>query len=120
MLTIPREEPLRSDAYLAWVRTLPCVQCQVRPCGTAHHMIDHGRHGQAKESDFLSMPICHQHHMELHAGVQEWEATFGLQPLHIARTLERAIREGVLSQITGRAPRHPLGNPENCHQGART
>jgi hypothetical protein len=59
--------PLRDPAYLAWIRTLPCVVClageisQHSPTEAAHV----GERGlRQKCSDRHTVPLCGEHHRE--------------------------------------------------------
>ncbi|MGL4401187.1 MAG: hypothetical protein ACRCXD_15050 [Luteolibacter sp.] len=68
------KKPLRSSAYLAFVRTHPCAICKREGDIHAHHI----RLGNAcgigtKPSDYRTVPLCPQHHHELH---QKGERTF--------------------------------------------
>ena len=53
-------KPERSEAYKAWIRTLPCLLCGttrgIEPCHTGPHGM-----GQ-KASDFTCVPACAWHH----------------------------------------------------------
>jgi hypothetical protein len=42
-----------------------------------------------KASHWLTFPLCHPHHAELHAGIKTWEMKNGRQIDHVASTLER-------------------------------
>ncbi len=61
--------PLRSRAYLEFVRQHPCVFCPASGEGIhAHH---HGRRRGGggmgiKPCDLFTVPLCHLHHGELH------------------------------------------------------
>ena len=97
-MMIPKVPPIKSPGYLAWVRSLPCG---VDGCGQwscAHHLIGdgHGRVG-SKRSDVLAMPLCHDHHMELHQGYRAFEKKYEYSQWGaVMSTLGEAIRKGVL------------------------
>lgn len=86
---------LRSEAYLEWVRSLPCCGCGIVGRNHAHHSIAY-RHGSSKHSDLAAMSLCPACHACLHAGWPDWEAEYGAQWLHIFQTLDRAASMGVL------------------------
>lgn len=86
---------LRSEAYLGWVRSLPCCGCGVQGRVHAHHCIA-DRYGSSKHSDLACMPLCPDCHTGLHADWPAWEATHGAQWRHVFQTLDRAASMGVL------------------------
>ena len=90
---IPKNKAWRSPKYLAWVRTLPCCICG-RPAGEAHHIkgIGHMSGIGIKASDAMTMPLCREHHSEMHQDMNMQPDQFE----YICRTLGRAIDEGVL------------------------
>lgn len=53
-------KPPRSRAYLAWIRTLPCIICGETRGIEASHTGPHGL-GQ-KSSDYSAVPLCVKHH----------------------------------------------------------
>jgi len=63
---------LADEAYLAWIRTLPCCVCPLDDRTQAHHL-KHGR-GDRKGGmgirvhDRLTIPKCPRHHRQFHAG----------------------------------------------------
>lgn len=88
-----RESAWRSPQYLRWVSSLPCVMCG-RAADDAHHLIGIGGQGGAgtKAPDYLTMPVCREHHNEIHRRPELWPE----QPGWIRATLRRAEREGVI------------------------
>lgn len=93
--------PMVEDAaYLDWVRTLPC--CITGEPAEAHHVIQAGiKSSASKASDYLAIPLCPDLHRAsnegIHVlGVREWERRYGDQMVYVARTLFRAVIEGVL------------------------
>jgi len=95
IIDLAKREPVRSDEYRAFVRSLPCCGCGVTPAGHAHHCIS-DRHAARKASDTACMPLCPICHSALHSGWREWEAANNTQWFHVARTIERAAQLGVL------------------------
>lgn len=86
-----RESAWRSPKYLAWVRSLPCVMCG-RPADDAHHLVGIGHFGGmgTKASDELTMPVCREHHDEIHRTSELWPE----QEQWVARTQDLARRNG--------------------------
>ena len=83
--------------YLAWVKTQPCECCQ-RPSDDPHHLIGWGQGGMAtKAHDIFAIPLCRQHHTELHNDPVKFEQKHGSQPAMIIRVLDRAYALGVLA-----------------------
>lgn len=88
-------KPMRSQAYLDYVASLPCCGCGL-PADEAHHMIGHGYKGMGtKAPDLFTLPLCRNCHDELHRSPATWEALHGDQWRHILDTLHRAWVEGV-------------------------
>ncbi len=92
------EKPACCPAYLDWVRTLPCAVTGL-PAECAHHLIGHGRLSQRRSSDFFAFPLINILHDEQHStgihrlGVKKWEHLHGSQWEHVARTLEKFVKE---------------------------
>ena len=63
--------PVRSEDYKRWIRSWPCLVCATRRNIEASHTGAHGI-GQ-KSSDLQTVPLCKEHHNELHQGVQEFQ-----------------------------------------------
>lgn len=91
------KKPYRNAAYLRWVKTLPSVISR-RPSDDAHHLIGHGQGGMGtKASDLWVFPLTRDEHTELHnMGWKEWEELYGSQWMHVAKTFQLAVIEGVL------------------------
>ncbi len=86
-----------NQAYLDWVKTLPCVASNM-PADDAHHLIGHGMGKMgSKASDLFTLPLTREQHTALHDDPQAWERRYGSQWAHIAKTLALAVEEGVLS-----------------------
>jgi hypothetical protein len=99
-------KPIRSKAYLDWVKTLSCCGCGIEPASDgfsvntmdAHHLIAAGLGGGmgTKASDLLTIPLCRKCHNELHRDVKDWETENGSQYKHICLTLLEAVDEGII------------------------
>lgn len=58
-------KPIRSQPYLAFIRTVPCVAChQVSDAEPHHVQLDGGIIG-GKCSDLWTIPLCREHHDEI-------------------------------------------------------
>jgi hypothetical protein len=90
-------KPKRDRSYMELVSMLPCVCCQ-RYAVQVHHCI-HGRFAQRKSADTETIPLCHQHHAELHAFPRDWRANYGEDTAYIEPT-RRAV-ERLKSRIIG-------------------
>ncbi|EIX1642946.1 DUF968 domain-containing protein [Escherichia coli] len=62
-----------------------------------HHLIGHGQGGiGTKAHDIFTLPLCREHHNELHADPLAFEEKHGSQIDLIFRFLDRAFATGVL------------------------
>ena len=91
-----KKKTIKAPWYLEWVRTLPCVVCG--SWSQAHHLKGHGHGGTGKKvSDLWVMPLCAEHHAELHNhGHVTWERKYGKQEDYIMATLRQALRRDKL------------------------
>ncbi len=93
----PKRTRWDKPKYLAWVKTQPC-ECCGRPSDDPHHLIGWGQGGMGtKAHDSLVIPLCRQHHTELHNDPVKFERKHGTQPEMIIRVLDRAFALGVLA-----------------------
>lgn len=93
----PKRIRWMDEKYLAWVKTQPC-ECCGRPSDDPHHLIGWGQGGMAtKAHDIFAIPLCRQHHTELHNDPVKFERKHGSQPAMIIRVLDRAFALGVLA-----------------------
>jgi len=93
----PKRTRWENAKYLAWVKTQPC-ECCGRPSDDPHHLIGWGQGGMAtKAHDSLVIPLCRQHHTELHNDPVKFERKHGSQPAMIIRVLDRAYALCVLA-----------------------
>lgn len=91
----PKERVERSTMYLDYVRSLPCLICAGE--AQAHH-VDVG--GVAmKGSDYVTVPLCNEHHRELHdrgdVSFQQWHGVdFNRVVIQYLSRFIQAIEEG--------------------------
>ncbi len=77
----------RSKAHLAYVRAQACVVCQRHPCDAHHLKFAETRAMGRKVSDEFTVPMCRDHHAELHRQGNEmaWWANVGISPMELAK-----------------------------------
>ena len=96
-MSFQKIKPLRSDKYLKFVRSLPCVACGI-PADDAHHIKGRGLGGGVKPTDLMTIPMCRPCHTKLHdMGFREWERRFGNQMLYVLLTIDKAQQEGAIT-----------------------
>jgi hypothetical protein len=84
----------KAPDYINFVQSLPSAATGHYGC-VAHHRIG-GRYSQRKVSDFETMPLLDPEHVELHAGLADFEERYGTtEAAMILKTLLTAIRLGV-------------------------
>jgi len=78
--------------HLDRVASLGCLICE-RPA-VIHH-IRTGQGAGQRASDYLTIPLCPDHHTQggsgvaIHAGQKTWEALYGSELDHLADTIRR-------------------------------
>src|SRR6266851_5069887 len=79
----------RNTAHLAFVGAQPCLVCQRSPCDAHHLKFAQPRSLGRKVSDEFTVPLCRDHHRELHRQGNEngWWANLQIAPLRIAKEL---------------------------------
>lgn len=93
-----RPKPMRweNTSYTRYVKVLPCVVCG-KQADDPHHLIGHGQGKMGgKTHDLFTIPLCRQHHNELHKDMRAWEREHGSQISHLLSTLDIALKEGAL------------------------
>jgi hypothetical protein len=77
----------RSKAHLAFVAAQPCLVCQRTPCDAHHLKFAQPKALGRKVSDEFTVPLCRDHHHELHRHGNEtsWWANLKINPLSNAR-----------------------------------
>jgi ERF superfamily len=79
----------RSKAHLAFVAAQPCLICRRSPCDAHHLKFAQPRSLGLKVSDEFTVPLCRDHHHELHRHGNEgaWWANLQIDALKEAREL---------------------------------
>jgi hypothetical protein len=92
-----KDLPVRNKKYTDWVKSLECCVCGA-PADDPHHGIalGYGEGGTGtKACDLLTMPMCRPCHNEIHQPESNKED----QWRYIAKTLQRAIKDGVIQRL---------------------
>lgn len=83
-LTFPKPERKRNKNRLNFIADLPCCVC-LRPADP-HHLDSSGT--GTKGSDWLTVPLCREHHTELHTiGFKAFESKYGINLWRACATL---------------------------------
>lgn len=93
----PKDERRINAKYLAKVRKLPCVACEMEDWDN-YETVPHHKTGAGmgcKAHDDESFPLCTPHHtsgglgIAIHAGVETWEAKYKTEDEFILQTRNR-------------------------------
>jgi len=89
---IRKEVRRRNKAHLAFVRAQPCLVCQRLPCDAHHLKFSQPRSLGRKVSDEFTVPLCRDHHLDLHRHGNEvaWWANLQISSTEVARDLWQA------------------------------
>jgi hypothetical protein len=97
-LVTPLRKPVRArnKAHLIFVAAQPCLVCQRSPCDAHHLKFAQPRALGRKVSDEFTVPLCRDHHQQLHRHGNEiaWWANVKLEPLEVAKSLWEATMSG--------------------------
>ena len=79
----------RNKVHLAFVAAQPCLVCQRSPCDAHHLRFAQPRTLGRKVSDEFTVPLCRDHHRDLHRYGNEvaWWANIQIAPIEAARDL---------------------------------
>jgi hypothetical protein len=79
----------RSKTHLAFVASQPCIVCQRSPCDAHHIKFAQAQALGRKVSDEFTVPVCRDHHIQLHHHGNEraWWTNLKIAPLEIAKEL---------------------------------
>ncbi|HBA4463066.1 TPA: DUF968 domain-containing protein, partial [Escherichia coli] len=73
----PKRRRWVNEKYTRWVKTQPCACCG-KPADDPHHLIGHGQGGMGTKShDIFTLPLCREHHNELHVDPLAFEEKHG-------------------------------------------
>jgi hypothetical protein len=77
----------RNKAHLAFVAAQPCLVCQRTPCDAHHLKFAQPKTLGRKVSDEFTVPLCRDHHRELHRSGNEmaWWANVQVAPIEAAK-----------------------------------
>ncbi len=79
----------RNKAHLAFVAAQPCLVCKRSPCDAHHLRFAQPRSLGRKVSDEFTVPLCRDHHQQLHHHGNEaaWWANAQIAPMAVAKDL---------------------------------
>lgn len=107
-LVAPLRRPVRrrDKAHRMFVAAQPCLVCQRSPCDAHHLKFAQPRTLGRKVSDEFTVPLCRDHHQELHHHGNEiaWWGNVNLAPLEVAKGLWEATLSGRDKAICQIAP----------------
>jgi len=87
---------MKNKKYTDWVKQLPCAHCGI-DADDPHHLICYGGTTSGKSSDIMTVPLCREHHSEVHLEwVKDRETLLYAQLRWLERTLRKAIEDGVI------------------------
>ncbi len=122
---LPKSMRHRNKAHLAFVAAQPCLVCQRSPCDAHHLKFAQPRSLGRKVSDEFTVPLCREHHQDLHRHGNEraWWANLQIDALNEAKVLWQAtLLKAEPDRNSGSAMRRPrLGTrlePSNDVDGA--
>jgi hypothetical protein len=117
-----KEMRRRNKAHLVFVAAQPCLVCQRSPCDAHHVKFAQPRSLGRKVSDEFTVPLCREHHVQLHHHGNEmaWWANLQIDALKEAKQLWSATvlpagdRMGL---ITGQSSLGREPDPANSADG---
>jgi hypothetical protein len=88
-LTISEPRRLRDKSHLRFVASHPCLVCHRQPSDPHHLRFAQPRALGLKVSDEFTVPLCRDHHRQLHQAGNEvaWWHNLNIKPLPIAKSL---------------------------------
>jgi hypothetical protein len=91
VLPLTKPSRKRNKAHLAFVASHPCLVCQRSPCDAHHLKFAQPQALGRKVSDEFTVPLCREHHHELHKHGNEavWWANLQIAPVDTAQKLWR-------------------------------
>jgi len=105
---LPLRKPVRrrNKAHLRFVAAQPCLICQRTPCDAHHLKFAEPRALGRKVSDEFTVPLCREHHRQLHHHGNEvaWWANVQIAPLAVAKSLWDETSGRVAADVPHRLP----------------
>lgn len=88
-LTFGAAKRIRDRPHLRFVSSQPCLLCSKQPSDPHHLRFAQPRALGIKVSDEFTVPLCRDHHRQLHHSGNElaWWHDIGIEPLEIAKLL---------------------------------
>jgi hypothetical protein len=107
---LPKTVRKRNKAHLAFVAAQPCLVCQRTPCDAHHLKFAQPRTLGRKVSDEFTVPLCREHHRDLHRHGNEiaWWANVQIAPIEAAKEFWNATLLG-----SDGSPRKGTGPPHD-------
>jgi hypothetical protein len=109
----PLRKPVRrrNKVHLAFVAAQPCLVCKRAPCDAHHLKFAQPRTLGRKVSDEFTVPLCREHHRDLHRHGNEvaWWANLQIAPIEAAKEFWQTTLLG----SDGSSPRKEPHRPED-------
>jgi len=107
---LPKTVRVRNKSHLIFVAAQPCLVCQRSPCDAHHLKFAQLRSLGRKVSDEFTVPLCREHHNELHRRGNEkaWWANLQIAPLEAARELWKVT----MLQVDQTSDRNTITKPD--------
>jgi hypothetical protein len=88
-LILQEPKRIRDKDHLRYVASQPCLLCSAKPSDPHHVRFAQPKALGRKVSDEFAVPLCRQHHRDLHHDGNEaaWWHDLGIDPIEIARQL---------------------------------
>jgi hypothetical protein len=99
----------RNKVHLAFVAAQPCLVCRRSPCDAHHLKFAQPRTLGRKVSDEFTVPLCREHHRDLHRHGNEvaWWANLQIAPIEAAKQFWQATLLDSDASIPRRGLRQP-------------
>ena len=107
---LPKTVRVRNKSHLIFVAAQPCLVCQRSPCDAHHLKFAQPQSLGRKVSDEFTVPLCREHHNELHRRGNEkaWWANLQIAPLEAARELWKVT----MLQVDQTSDRNTITKPD--------
>lgn len=95
VIPLPKTLRRRNKHHLTFVASQPCLVCKRAPCDAHHLKFAQPRALGRKVSDEFTVPLCREHHNDLHRHGNEraWWGNLSLSPMDVAAKLWAATSE---------------------------